>query len=118
VFPPQQYSDQIAAQIESPVSQADIFATILDLMDVDPVAPIDGLSLLSEIPNDRMRITSAYMKTLHNDPVAALVFPDRSVYVIDFSRGSVSIENTDEVMDYDQLDPAYRRLFNDRLTAQ
>ena len=118
VFPPQQYSDQIAAQIESPVSQADIFATILDLMDVDPVAPIDGLSLLSEIPNDRMRITSAYMKTLHNDPVAALVFPDRSLYVIDFSRGSVSIENTDEVMDYDQLDPAYRRLFNDRLTAQ
>jgi glucan phosphoethanolaminetransferase (alkaline phosphatase superfamily) len=118
VFPPPAWREQIRQQLDAPVSQADIFATILALMQVEPVTPLDSLSLLGEIPHDRMRVVTAYMKTLHNDPRAALVFPDRSIYEVDFERRSVRLSDGETVIPYADLEPRFRQLFDRRLQAE
>ena len=115
VFPPATALETIRAQEHAPVSQADIFATMLDLMQVEPVTPIDGLSLLEPIPNDRMRVVTAFMKTLHNDPRAALIFPDRSLYEVDFERQNVRLDDGENIIPYAELDAEYRAIFDRRL---
>lgn len=118
VFPPEGYLESVAKNTEAPVSQADIFATILELISVEAVLPIDGLSLLHPIDDERVRIVTAYMKTLHNDPRAALVFPDQSMYEIDFERGNVKLSDGKTLIRYEQLDQKYRQLFDQRLNPQ
>ncbi|WP_417584906.1 phosphoethanolamine transferase [Nitrincola sp.] len=115
VFPPESAYDAIAAKVDAPLSQADVFATMLALMKVDAVTPIDGLSLLASIPENRLRIVTAYMKTLHNDPRAALVLPDRSIYEIDFEHGNVRIPGSEIVIPYTQWELSYRNLFDQYL---
>lgn len=115
VFPPPALLETIRGQELAAVSQADIFATMLELMQVEPVTPIDGLSLLRPIPNDRMRVVTAFMKTLHNDPRAALIFPDRSLYEVDFKRRSVRLSDGKTVIPYVELDTEYRAIFDRRL---
>ncbi|GAA0786313.1 Phosphoethanolamine transferase for glucans (OPG), alkaline phosphatase superfamily [Marinobacterium sediminicola] len=115
VFPPASALETIKGQEHAPVSQADIFATMLELMQVEPVTPIDGLSLLQPIPEDRMRVVTAFMKTLHNDPRAALIFPDRSLYEVDFERRNVKLADAETVIPYDRLDAKYRAIFDRRL---
>ncbi|PSL13278.1 glucan phosphoethanolaminetransferase (alkaline phosphatase superfamily) [Marinobacterium halophilum] len=118
VFPPVSALDTIKTKVDAPVSQADIFATMLELMQVEPVMAIDGISLLGEIPSDRLRIVTAFMKTLHNDPRAALIFPDRSLYEIDFERRNVRLADGKTVIPYATLDAEYRDLFERRLKPQ
>ncbi|WP_081849820.1 phosphoethanolamine transferase [Marinobacterium lacunae] len=118
VFPPPGYQAQIGRQLDAPVSQADIFATILELMQVKPVAPLDGLSLLGDIPADRLRVVTAFMKTLHNDPRAALVFPDRSIYEVDFERKNVRLSDGETVIPYAELDMRYRTIFERRMKIE
>ncbi len=115
VFPPASALEIIRQQEQAPVSQADIFATMLELMQVDPVTPIDGMSLLQPIPEDRLRVVTAFMKTLHNDPRAALIFPDRSLYEVDFERRNVRLSDGDTVIPYKQLNADYRAIFDRRL---
>jgi glucan phosphoethanolaminetransferase (alkaline phosphatase superfamily) len=117
VFPPESHYDMIAAKVDAPLSQADIFATLLELMQVAPVTAIDGLSLLGEIPADRLRIVTAFMKTLHNDPRAALVFPDRSIWELDFERNNVRLADGETVIPYRELDARYRQLFDHRINT-
>ncbi|WP_160173763.1 phosphoethanolamine transferase [Nitrincola sp. A-D6] len=118
VFPPASAYDAVAAKVDAPLSQADIFATMLELMQVSAVTPIDGLSLLGSIPENRLRIVTAYMKTLHNDPRAALVLPDRRIYEIDFERGNVRFSGSDTVIPYSQWEPQYRNLFDQYLNVE
>lgn len=115
VFPPASAYAAVAAKEHAPLSQADIFATLLELMQVEPVTPIDGLSLLGPIPEDRLRIVTAFMKTLHNDPRAALVFPDRSIWEVDFERRNVRLADGETVIPYRQMEAKYRQLFDRRL---
>ncbi|KAA0875088.1 phosphoethanolamine transferase [Nitrincola tapanii] len=117
VFPPEGAQALIAQQLDAPVSQVDIFATLLELMAVEPVLEIDGLSLLQPIPAERLRIATAMMKTLHNDPRAALVFPDKSMLEIDFERMSAKLNNGD-VVRYEALPAEWRALFDRRLEPQ
>lgn len=116
VFPPIGQLDAVKAAVDAPVSAADIVPSALELMAVAPVTELGGVSLLHPIDPQRMRIVTAYMITLHNDPRAALVFPDQSIYDIDFKRGSVKLSDGETLIRYDELEPKYRGLFEPRLS--
>ncbi len=115
VFPPLGQLGAVRAAVDAPVSAADIVPSALELMAIEPVTELGGVSLLQPIDPERMRIVTAYMITLHNDPRAALVFPDQSIYDIDFKRGSVKLSDGETLIRYDELDPKYRGLFEPRL---
>ncbi|UTW13803.1 phosphoethanolamine transferase [Marinobacterium rhizophilum] len=115
VFPPLGQVGAVKAALDAPVSAADIVPSALELMGVEPVTELGGVSLLHPIDPERMRIVTAYMITLHNDPRAALVFPDQSIYDIDFKRGSVKLSDGETLIRYDELDSKYRGLFEPRL---
>ena len=115
VFPPPGQHSRVRAGLNAPVSQADIMATILELMQRQAVTELDGLSLLQPIPGQRLRVATAYMKTLNNDPMAALVFPDGRRYELNFQRKSVTLEDGKTVMPLDRLPPAYWAPFERRL---
>jgi glucan phosphoethanolaminetransferase (alkaline phosphatase superfamily) len=115
VLPPSGDFANLKAQERAPVSQADVFATVLDLMDAEPVKEIDGLSLRREIDPQRLRVSSTYMITLHNEPNAVLIFPDMTYYHIDFARNNVTLKDGNTVVPYDQLEPAYRERFEKRM---
>jgi glucan phosphoethanolaminetransferase (alkaline phosphatase superfamily) len=118
VFPPSsEQLQRVKADPNAPVSQADIMATLLSLMGAQPVAPIDGLSLLEPVPPDRLRVASPYMITLHNEPVAALVLPDGTRYEINFEKNSVTLPDGKTVEPYESLDARFRERFDRRLHA-
>ncbi|MEI7902539.1 MAG: phosphoethanolamine transferase [bacterium] len=118
VFPPSPENVQrVRADPNAPVSQADILATLLNLMGTQPAAPIDGSSLLEPIAPDRMRVVSPYMITLHNEPVAALVLPDGTRYEINFEKNSVTLPDGKTVEPYETLDARLRERFERRLHA-
>jgi glucan phosphoethanolaminetransferase (alkaline phosphatase superfamily) len=118
VFPPsREQMQRIKADPDAPVSQADIFATLLSLMGAQPATPIDGLSLLEPIAADRIRVVSPYMITLHNEPFAALVLPDGKRYIIDFEKNSVILPDGKSVQPYEALDARLREPFERRLQA-
>jgi hypothetical protein len=52
--------------------------------------PIDGLSLLNHIPENRLRISTGFVVTNDNVPESQVTLSDNSSYFIDFSRKSVS----------------------------
>lgn len=115
VFPPLKYRDAIRLQEKAPVSQADIFSTILTVMDIAPVMPVEGLSLLSAIPADRIRICSEYMPTFHNNPTAMVIFPDYRSYRVDFRKKSVTLDDGKTAIPYSGLDQALRSLLEKRM---
>ncbi|EAR62827.1 phosphoethanolamine transferase [Neptuniibacter caesariensis] len=115
VFPPKSALNRLKANLQSPVSQADIFATILELMQISPVSEINGANLLEPIEQDRLRVVSAYMKTLHNEPNAVLMFPDMSYIHVDFDRQSVTFQDGKTIKPYAELQPEYRAFFERRL---
>ena len=107
--------DAIALQEQAPVSQIDIFATTLELLALKPVKPIDGFSLLSPVPKDRLRTCSEYMPTFHNNPTAIAVLPDRSHYFINFSKKSALRADGKTAMHYADLDSTIRTLVEKHL---
>jgi glucan phosphoethanolaminetransferase (alkaline phosphatase superfamily) len=115
VFPPGKYHDAILRQEKAPVSQDDIFSTVMAIMDIAPVVPVDGLSLMSDIPKDRIRICSEYMPTFYNNPTATVVFPDYRSYRIDFRKGSVTLDDGKTAMPYSELDPAIKSRLDNRM---
>lgn len=114
-FPPASAFTQLQANKETPVSQADIFASILQLMKIEPVSEINGESLLQPIDPDRLRVVSAYMKTLHNEPNAVLVFPDLTYIYLDFERNSITHRDGKTVGRFADLPSEYREIFERRL---
>jgi hypothetical protein len=116
VFPPADAIDTLKANETAPVSQADIFATILNLMQIQPVTEINGINLMSKIDPARLRVVSAYMKTLHNEPNAVLVLPDLRYIHIDFDRQSATLPDGKTIQPYQELMPEYRAIFDRRLT--
>jgi len=118
VFPPEGWFEGLNRNRDLPVSQADIFATVLALMDVTPVKPIDGVDLRESIDPERLRVVSAYMKTLHNEPNAVLVFPDLTYIHMNFERGSATLRDGKTVQQFDQLPELYQRVFLQRLNPE
>jgi glucan phosphoethanolaminetransferase (alkaline phosphatase superfamily) len=118
VFPPSSAFDQLKVNTSAPVSQADIFATILRLMNIEPITEINGLNLLKPISADRLRVVSAYMKTLHNEPNAVLMLPDLTYIHVNFDRQNVTLQDGQTIQPYKDLKPEYRALFDRRLTPQ
>ncbi|KAB8032007.1 sulfatase-like hydrolase/transferase [Fluviispira multicolorata] len=112
VIPPDHYLEQIKNQANSPIAQSDIFATILQLMEVvKPVAKIDGLSLLETIPENRFRISTGFVVTNDNVPEAEVFFPDLSSLFVDFSRNSVSISKEKKVIQLSDASQEIQDLF-------
>ena len=116
VFPPNSDFSKIKENVNRPVSQADIAATILDLMQLKPVKPIDGQSLLQPIEPGRLRICSKYMPTGNNSPTAVLVFEDLSYYHINFDKKRVTLKDGRTILPFSQLEIPLQRLFTRRLS--
>jgi glucan phosphoethanolaminetransferase (alkaline phosphatase superfamily) len=113
VFPPASQGQNMGPNTRAPVSQADIMATVLDIMGLQAVTAIDGLSLRQNIPADRVRIVSPYMITLHNDPKAAIVLPDGQRHEIDFTQQSVKWSDG-RVTPYSELPQQWRERIDAR----
>lgn len=99
----------------APLSQVDLFATTLDLLDVEPAYPIDGTSLFEPIPADRVRICSEFMPTFSNNPNAALISPGKGTLKLDFRRGQVTDENERVIMRIEDLDSAVTEILRRRM---
>ncbi|MBU1170476.1 MAG: phosphoethanolamine transferase [Proteobacteria bacterium] len=115
VSAPKDFIPILEANQHAPLSQADIVPTMLELMDLKPVKPLDGFSLLGQIPMDRLRVCSTYMPTFHNTPESVLVFNDLSYYYFDQARGSVLLKDGKTAMKFDDLEPEYREIFLRRM---
>jgi len=115
ISPPKEYVKKLRLKENSPISQADIVATILDILNIKPIKPLDGISILRDIPKDRLRISSTYMPTLHNDPEATLIFPDLRYFYIDFDKMSVTLRDGKSSIKFQDLNRNYREIFEKRL---
>jgi arylsulfatase A-like enzyme len=115
ISPPSEYYDKLAEKVNSPLSQADIVPTILDIAGIKPVTKIDGISILKKTPDQRLRICSTYMPTLHNIPEAVLIFSDLTYYSFDFSKKSVILDDGKTSVKFEDIDKSYRDLFEARL---
>lgn len=91
-----------------PVSQADIFYTILGLLKMSPITPATGLDMRSLIAAKRLRVVSRYTKILHNDPFAAIVLPNRDFLEIDFQKENVLLPDGNSLVPYSQLPKSYQ----------
>ena len=98
----------VAANEHSPVSQADVFHTILGLMGSKTVTPATGLDLRNAIDPQRLRLVSRYTQVLDNDPFAALILPDRSMIEVDFEKQSALDTDGETLIPYPQLPQHYR----------
>lgn len=97
VVAPTDALNTIRTNEDSPVSQADIFATVLDLMGASAISPIDGISLRTPIPHTRMRVCSTFMPTFENEPESVFVYPDFSRVGINYRTQRLRFANGDEV---------------------
>ncbi|NVK44075.1 MAG: hypothetical protein HWE39_22760 [Oceanospirillaceae bacterium] len=83
----------------------------MELKGVTPVTELGGFG-------GRPR-TTAYRDGLYDQvaqgPRAALVFPDQSIYKIDFERGNVKLSDGRMLLGQDQLEQRFRRLYERRL---
>ncbi len=97
------------------VSQADIFASMLDLMSVKPQYKIDSYSLLDSIPANRLICCSEYMPTFHNDPNCVVVDSNLNTLYIDFSKKSVTNNQTGQFFRFNKLPQRIITSLNSRL---
>lgn len=115
ISPPISYLKKLKNLKNSPISQTDIVPTILDIVNLQPIKPLDGFSLLRDIPQDRLRVSSTFMPTLHNSPEATIVFPNLNYWYIDFVKMSVTLEDGKNSIPYNELDDVYKNLFDKKL---
>ena len=111
ISPPNKYLKKLQKLQNSPLSQVDIVSTILDIWKIQPIFQLDGYSLLQEIPNNRMRITSTFMPTLHNTPEAVLLFPDMQYWYFDFLKKSVTLKDGKTAIPLSDIEQKYLNLF-------
>ena len=112
---PDSYLENLKGLENSPISQIDIVPTILDILNIESIKALDGLSLLRDIPKERIRISSTYMPTLHNTPEATIIFPNLEYWYIDFAKMSVTLEDGKRSIQYQELDEIYREMFDKKL---
>ena len=115
ISPPHQYLETFRSLKNSPISQVDIVPTILDILKIPPIKPLDGISLLRFIPENRIRISSTFMPTLHNTPEATIIFPNLQYWFIDFDKMSVTLEDGKSSIKYQDLNQVYRDMFDQNL---
>ena len=65
-----------------------------------------------------MRVSTSYVKTLHNDPVASLVFADGRRYQIQFDQGSVLLDDGKTTIPYKDLPADIKAIFDKRLEGK
>ncbi len=100
------------------VSQADIFATILDLCGITPQYRIDGISFLDTLHTHPFVTCMEYMPTFHNDPSGIVVDTSLQTLFIDFSRHAVNDYRTGRDYPYSHLEPDIRKMLDYRLNRQ
>lgn len=106
---PKEFLVDLREKIDYPISQSDIVPTILDIVKIDEVKPLDGFSILGKIPKDRLRVSSTYMPTLHNTPEATLIFPDLSYFYIDFAKKSVVLRDGKSAIEFNELNDSFKK---------
>ena len=112
VVPPPAYKLKIESLENAPIAQSDIFATVLNLMDIKtPAAHMDGMSLLGKIPSNRLRVSTGFVTTNDNVPEAQVTYPNYSSAFIDFSRKSVSLGEKKTVVPFDESPKEIQDLF-------
>ena len=116
ISPPHQYFVKLQTLQNTPISQVDIVPTILDLVNIKPIKALDGFSLLKSILENRVRISSTYMPTLHNTPEATIIFPNLNYWYINFSKMSVTLEDGKKSIPYKDLDKIYKEMFDKKLS--
>lgn len=113
VVPPSHMKKEIKEKEFSALAQSDIFATILDLMDIqNPASHIDGISLLKQASENRLRVSTGFVITNDNIPEAQVTLPDKSSYFIDFARNSVSVSKDKSVIRLEDAPKEIQDLFN------
>lgn len=118
IFPPDHNTSIPMANLNAPVSQADIVPTILKLLDTKPIRPIDGLCLLDTLPKNRLRVCSEYMPTFHNNPSAVVFLPDFQCYKIDFTKQNALLPDGKNTIPYVQLPDQIRRFLAPRMAGR
>ena len=118
-FPPE--GDSVAYNVlmkkeKRLVSQADIFSTMLQLMEMSPQYKVDGVSLLDTGYRRRVITCSEYMPTFHNNPLTVVADSVLQTRLIDFSRHSVTDSRTGKVYPYRKLPLWIRRTLDERLS--
>ena len=112
VLPPESFKVKIQKKESAPIAQSDIFTTILDLMEIKkPFFKIDGLSLLKNIPENRLRISTGFVVTNDNIPESQVTLSDNSSYFIDFIRKSISYSIDKSVTPFDKAPQEILELF-------
>lgn len=99
IFPPVEGNSvgrrvqKLRAQTASPVSQADLFASTLDLWGCGDFlhSQQESSSLFRPIPSDRLRVISGLMSSHFVDQTFAVVNNARQIYEIDWSKGVVTL---------------------------
>lgn len=113
VVPPPAARKSIEEKTRAPVAQADIFATILDLMDIHTLASdIDGLSLLGSIPNQRLRVSTGFVAPNDNVPEAEVTDPSGTTSIfVDFGRKTVNYNDGRGIVEYARAPVEIQNLF-------
>ncbi len=111
---PENNRTELIKKIDSPISQADIVPTILDILNIEPIYKLDGISLFKNIDKNRLRISSNYMPTLHNNPEASIFFPDLTSIEIDFSHNNAKLPNN-KIIKLNDLNETVKSIFQERL---
>lgn len=95
VFPPAGRGDALEQNAGAVVSQADLFATTLQLWGCESPKNNrrDSLSLFAEIPTDRLRMVAGYMSSHFVDETVAIVLPNRKKIEIDYAKGAVTLNS-------------------------
>ena len=105
----------LKANADGPTSQADLFATSLDILGQEAVRPFDGLSLRQVVPTDRVRFCSEFMPTFSNNPSAAYVDAQSRVFKLDFNRMQVFDKDDKLISRINELDKSVLRILEQRL---
>ncbi len=84
VLPASKYKSRIFSNRNAPVAQSDIFATIMELLEIKDFAQeIDGISLLQKIPSNRIRLSTSFVTTLNSGSESVIISPEQEYTFID-----------------------------------
>lgn len=108
VFSSQKNIKKMVINEHKPISQVDIFYTLLGLMKLKPITEESGLDLQKEIPNNRLRLISRYTKILHNDPHVAIVLPNRDLIKIDLEKRNALLPDGKTLIPFSELPKHYQ----------
>lgn len=105
----------LRANENGPASQADIFATIMDIIGMEPIRQIDGLSIRAPLPEDRIRFCSEFMPTFSNNPNAAYMDAKKGMVRLDFTRMQVYDRDDNLLSHINELDERVLKILEQRL---